>query len=269
MGKLTKRKLGRGLEALLPQSEIEESFKYLSPESIDRNPYQVREREDVNDLVSSIREHGILQPLLVREVNGRYVLIAGARRLKAAREVGLEKVPVYILNVNDREAMALTLIENLKREDLNPIEVAEGYRRLIDEFDLTHEEVARLFGKDRSTITNSLRLLRLSDYVQGLIREGKISEGHARLLVGLKENEQKIVADEVVKKQLSVRETEVFIRKLKNRKSTRKSRVEKFTSRLLGKDVYLQKGKRGGKLIIKFKSKEELEELSRVLRLGG
>ncbi len=269
MGKLTKRKLGRGLEALLPQSDVEDNFKYLSPDSIEANPYQVREKEDVEDLIPSVKEHGILQPLLVRQVNGRYMLIAGARRLKAAKEVGLEKVPAYILNVDDKKAMALTLIENLKREDLNPIEVAQGYRRLVEEFGFTHEEVARVFGKDRSTITNSLRLLRLSEFVQSLIKEGKISEGHARLLVGLPEPLQKMVAAEIIKKQLSVRETEVFIRKLKNRKSARKSSVEKIPSALLGKEVYLQKGKRGGKVIIKFKNNEEYEKLAEILRLGG
>ncbi len=269
MGKTNRRKLGRGLGALLPESNLEENFRYLSVDAIQPNPYQVREVEDVDDLIPSIKEHGIIQPLLVRKKNGSFILVAGARRLKAAKELKMEKVPVYILSIGEKEALALTLVENLKREDLNPIEVAEGYRRLIEEFGLTHEEVARIFGRDRSTITNSLRLLKLTGEVKGLIKQKALQEGHARLLLGLEDSEQIRVAREVVKKELSVRDTEILIRKLKNSKTRRKSAPLKVKSELLDVDVYVHSGKRGGKIVIKYRSREEYEKLKKALQIGG
>ncbi len=269
MGKINKRKLGRGLKALLPESELEESFRYLSTEEIRPNPYQVREIENVDDLIPSIREYGIVQPLLVREKEGEFVLVAGARRLRAAKELQLKKVPVYILKIDDREALALTLVENLKREDLNAIEVAEGYRRLVEEFGLTHEEVARIFGKDRSTITNTLRLLKLEKEVQDLIKSGKLQEGHARLLLSLSPKEQIRVAKEIVRKGLSVRETETLIRKITNRKPEKKKEPVRVKSDLLGTEVFIHNGKRGGKIVIKYKNREEYEKLAKTLLIGG
>jgi len=269
MGKTNKIKLGRGLRALLPEDKLDESFEYLSPRMIQPNPYQVREEENVDDLLPSVKEHGIIQPILVRQKGEAFVLVAGARRLKAAKLAGLAKVPAYIVSIDEKDALALTLVENLKREDLNPIEVAEGYRHLIDEFGLTHVEVGRIFGKDRSTISNSLRLLKLSPKVQELIKKKLLQEGHARLLIGLAEEEQINVAREIIKKKLSVRESEILIKRIHNSKAKKRRTPIKTRSVFLNADVYIQTGKRGGKIVIKYKNKEEYERLIRALQIGG
>lgn len=269
MGKLKAKKLGRGLGALLPESDFKEDLRYLDVDEIKPNPYQVREVENVDDLIPSIREHGIIQPLLVRKKDGKFILVAGARRLKAAKKLNIRKVPVYVVSIGEQEALALTLVENLKREDLNAIEVAEGYKRLINEFGLTHEEVARLFGRDRSTITNSLRLLKLTNEVKKLIKEKKLQEGHARLLLNLDDLNQIRIANEVVKRRLTVRETEVLIRKLKNKRSRAKYTPLKLKSKFLGVEVYIFNGRRGGRIVIKYKSKNEFEQLKEALKIGG
>lgn len=269
MGKTNKIKLGRGLGALLSESALEENFRYLSPNVILPNPYQVRERENVDDLLPSVKEHGIIQPILVRQKGEQFILVAGARRLKAAKLAGLDKIPVYILSVGEKEALALTLVENLKREDLNPIEVAEGYRRLIEEFGLTHVDVGRIFGKDRSTITNTLRLLKLVPEVQEFIKRGMLQEGHARLLVGLKKEYQMKVAKEVIDKKLSVRETEILIKKLSRKRTRSRTAIIKARSLFLDSEVFIQKGRRGGKIVIKYKDKEEYQRLIEALQIGG
>ena len=270
MGKTNKIKLGRGLRALLPEDKLEENFEYLSPDVIQPNPYQVREDENVDDLLPSVKEHGIIQPILVRRKGEVFILVAGARRLKAAKLAGLDRVPAYILSsIDEKDALLLTLVENLKREDLNPIEVAEGYKRLVDEFGLTHVEVGRIFGKDRSTITNALRLLKLSPKVQELIKKKLLQEGHARLLIGLTEEEQISVAREIIKKNLSVRETEILIKKLHNNNTQKRRMPTRARSLFLNTDVYIQNGKRGGKIVIKYNNKEEYERLIRALQIGG
>ncbi len=210
MGK--RRALGRGLGALIPHAPAAETTTLAPVAAIDRNPLQPRRlisEDSLQELAQSIREHGILQPLLVRRANGRFELIAGERRLRAAQLAGLETVPVTVRDVDDRALLELALIENIQREDLNAIEQARAYRRLVDEFLLTQEEIADRIGKDRSTVANMLRLLQLPAAVQADIERGLLSAGHARALVNAGSDALQIeLAQEVVAKRLTVRETE-------------------------------------------------------------
>ena len=210
-----RRALGRGLGALIPYAPAAEpaAATTLAPvAAIARNPLQPRRlfsEDSLQELAQSIREHGILQPLLVRRANGGFELIAGERRLRAAQLAGLEAVPVTVRDVDDRALLEMALIENLQREDLNAIEQARAYRRLVDEFLLTQEDIASRVGKDRSTVANMLRLLQLPAAVQADIERGLLSAGHARALVNAGSDALQIeLAQEVVAKRLTVRETE-------------------------------------------------------------
>lgn len=210
-----RRALGRGLGALIPYAPAAEpaAATTLAPvAAIAPNPLQPRRlfsEDSLQELAQSIREHGILQPLLVRRANGGFELIAGERRLRAAQLAGLETVPVTVRDVDDRALLEMALIENLQREDLNAIEQARAYRRLVDEFLLTQDEIASRVGKDRSTVANMLRLLQLPAAVQADIERGLLSAGHARALVNAGSDALQIeLAQEVVAKRLTVRETE-------------------------------------------------------------
>lgn len=219
-----KRKgLGRGLDVLInekPAGNGEETQGKRQPESeheipidsIERNPYQPRsdfDPETLKELVESIRTSGVLQPLLVRRKQKGYELIAGERRLLAATEAGLKKIPARIMDISDEEALELALVENLQREDLNPIEEAKGYKSLMDRFDLNQQEVAERVGKARASVANALRLLQLEESVRNLLAEGKLNSGHAKVLAGFEiGEEQRLLAKEAVKKGLSVRQME-------------------------------------------------------------
>lgn len=214
---MAKNVLGRGVGALLPDEGLEANEKYFfcDIEKINANPQQPRssfDEEKLHQLADSIREKGIIQPLLVVKGNsGRYTLIAGERRLRAARLVGLEDVPVVVMDeAGDRERLELALIENIQRHDLNPIEEATAYGRLMEEFQLTQEEVARKVGRQRSTVTNVLRLLQLPATLQEDVAQGIISEGHARVLLRLKDEPElmQAIRDRIVNEELSVRATE-------------------------------------------------------------
>lgn len=226
-----KKRLGRGLDALIREEPAGESSR--SPEappstdpqtvpitSVRPNPGQPRKEfapEALQELVTSIREHGVLQPLLVRTADSGYELIAGERRYRAAGEAGLTEVPIVLREVTDREALELALIENLQREDLNMIEEARGYRQLAEKFDLTQEAIADRVGKGRTTIANALRLLDLAEPVQRMLADNKLSPGHAKVLLGVEiEQEQVLLAERVVHEQLSVRKLEGELKKLRD-----------------------------------------------------
>ncbi len=230
--------LGRGLGALIKDTapaaaeaaaEGGGGITQIPIEKIHKSPWQPRQKiapEALEDLAHSIRERGVLQPLLVRRVEDRYELIAGERRLRAAQSAELKKVPVIIMDVSDREALELALIENLQREDLNPLEEAEGYHVLGDKFEMTQEQIAQRVGKGRATVANALRLLELPEKVKRLIAEGQLSAGHAKVLLGLEiAKEQELLAARTVEEGLTVRALERIIAKLK--KGPRKSRAEK------------------------------------------
>ena len=214
-----KKGLGRGLSSLIGDNNIK-SNNNISISSIVPNKNQPRkffEKEALEDLTNSIKERGIIQPLIVRKSeieNNKYELIAGERRLQAAQTAGLHEVPVVVISADDLKSLELAIIENVQRKDLNPIEEAESYKNLIDKFGYDQEKVSRFIGKSRSHVTNTLRLLSLSEDILDLIKENKISHGHAKILVGLQNGSY--LAKKIVQKRLSVRQTESLIRSFKN-----------------------------------------------------
>ena len=208
-----KKGLGRGLSSLIGDSEIKVTNNKISISSIVPNKFQPRKNFDKNsleDLTNSIRVRGIIQPLIVRKSNeeNKYELIAGERRLQASQNAGLHEVPVVILNIDDVRSLEFAIVENVQRKDLNPIEEAEGYKRLINEFNYDQEKVAKFIGKSRAHISNCLRLLNLPKKIIQQIIENKITQGHAKILVGLENAE--LIADKIIKKKLSVRQAEIW-----------------------------------------------------------
>ena len=272
-----RKALGRGLDALLPEETTAGTVRLIHVDEIKRNPFQPRQKineQELQELVSSIREKGVLQPLLVRQKDGGYELVAGERRWLAAKQAGLDKVPALIIDVSDQEALEIALIENLQREDLNPIEEAAAYRKLIDEFGLTQAQIAERVGKDRSTIANRLRLLALHPDVISMLTEGILSEGHARVLLRLDGTEQVKFANMVVEKGLSVRELENLIQSKKPKRMAKRrslqvaSEFERKLTESIGMPVKLKLGRKGGGSIqIKFKNLEQLREI--LLRIIG
>lgn len=273
-----KRGLGRGLDALISSSEqIPRSGSHLLPvDVISPNPRQPRrdfDSEELSGLAESIRKHGILQPLIVTqdEIGEGYTLIAGERRLQAARQAGLKTVPVIIRSVSEQQRLELALIENIQRTDLNPLEAAEAYRQLADEFNLSHDEIAARVGKSRTAVTNTLRLLKLSPTVRAALKERKISEGHARALLALASPQaQSAALDTILRRGLSVRQTEALIQQLRGEKPTHTPKpppspevvaIEERLRAHLGTKVSLNKRKNGGTLVIHFYSDEELNSL--------
>ncbi len=218
--------LGRGLSALIKDTPVSENkgaetdqgVTRVPLSSIHKSPWQPRRNFDadaLSDLVKSVRERGLLQPLLVRKADGAYQLIAGERRFRAAHEAELQEVPVIVVEASDRDALELALIENLQREDLDPIEEAEGYRSLVDKFGLTQEEVSERVGKSRAAVANALRLLGLSEKVRKYISSGELNVGHAKVLLGVEiQQEQDLLAERIIKEGLSVRALEKIIANL-------------------------------------------------------
>ncbi len=265
--------LGKGLEALLPKAPA--SITKLPLALIKPNPAQPRRIFDpvaLEELVQSIREKGLLQPLLVRPKGDMYELVAGERRYKASQMAGLREVPVIIKDIGEREALELALIENLQREDLNPVEEAEGYKRLV-EMGMTQEEVARAVGKARVTVTNALRLLQLTPEILRALEENKISAGHARALLMLPESRRNWGLSEVLSKQLSVRETEKLKDKLSSNtaRSTKEEAYPEIAldlSRRLGAKVRFTHPKRG-KIEISYHSEEELSAILQAIGYEG
>jgi ParB family transcriptional regulator, chromosome partitioning protein len=259
--------LGRGLSAILKDVEERGSGTRLIPvDQIEPNPDQPRQsmrEEAIAELAASIREKGILQPILLKKKeNGGYDIIAGERRYRAAVMAGLTEVTAIIKDVDDKEALEIALIENLQREDLNSVEIAATYQKFIDEFGYTHQDLARKIGVDRSSITNYVRLLKLPDWIKALMSEGKLSQGHGRALLSLQnEKDQKRFVEKVVNEGASVRDLERAARK-KNRpeKSQFEDTVETLTE-VLGTKVNITFKKQKGKIIIEFYSREDLERI--------
>lgn len=268
--------LGRGLEALIPGSDSPEprtGIRLIAVDRIKPNPRQPRtnfDPETLTELAESIRQHGVLQPLIVTEgeQQDHYILIAGERRLMAARQAGLDLVPAMVREAGEQQRLELALIENLQRSDLGPLEAAEAYRQLSEEFNLSHEDIAARVGKKRPTVTNTLRLLNLPTSVRQALSEGKISEGHARALLALNSTQAQLAAlQTILERSLSVRQTEELVRKLGGHKSQPKEKpapppeVTALEERLrasLGTRVSLNRRRNGGTLVIHFYSDEEL-----------
>ncbi len=223
-----KKGLGRGLSSLIGETKIENNTNRLSLGDISPNKYQPRKDFDENnlaDLTNSIKERGVIQPIIVRRSNdgkSKYEIIAGERRWLAARKAGLHEIPVVVTEADDLKSLEFAIVENVQRHDLNPLEEAEGYKKLIDDFSYDQEKVSKFIGKSRSYITNSLRILSLPSEVLKLINEKKISAGHAKILVGL-ENAI-FIANKIVEKKLSVRQTESFVKIFKKTKKNIKSK---------------------------------------------
>jgi len=275
-----KRGLGKGLDALIPtgsdQIPSRGGMLQVPIENIQPNPRQPRtspEMGNISQLADSISEHGILQPLVVlpKDAGGSYTLIAGERRLRAAEKAGLEFVPVIVREANEQQQLEWALVENLQRSDLNPLEIANGYLQLADEFDLSHAEIAKRVGKNRATVSNTLRLLKLSAAVRGALIENKISEGHARALLSLPTAQaQSAALQSILERELSVRQVEELVQRLlgerrKKKPTTKRSpeetALENQLRDALGTRVTLKRGRRGGSLVIRFFSDEELNAL--------
>lgn len=265
-----RRALGRGIGALIPspyQSEETRADAFVSVSLIRPNPLQPRQNfanAAIEELAESIRQKGILQPLLVRRTGGGFELIAGERRLRAAQRVGMENVPVLVRDVNDAEMLELALIENIQRENLNPIEEARAYRRLMEEFDLTQEEMATRVGKERSTVANTLRLLQLPDEVKAEIERGVLSAGHARALASAESDALKIeLAREVISRKLTVRQTERLAKERRVRPAADDLHAaEQHLTEALGTRVRLLPARNGsGRIEIQYYSLDELNGL--------
>ncbi|MCA1829237.1 MAG: ParB/RepB/Spo0J family partition protein [Myxococcales bacterium] len=269
--------LGRGLGALIPGGSPAErkGVINLGIEEIRPNRHQPRRHFDqthIEELAESIKSKGILLPLIVRRSNDGYVLVAGERRWRAAQRAGLRELPVMVREVSEKEAFELALIENIQREDLNPVEEAEAYKRLIDEHGLTQEELAERVGKDRSTVANALRLLRLPDAIKEAIVSGQLSMGHARALLAISdEADLRRAAEKVVREQLSVRAVEALVQRLKSRREPKEKGVEKSSAqvrhlveklqRKLGAKVILRDDRGSGTLEIRYQSLAELDRI--------
>lgn len=276
--------LGRGLAALIPQRPNAAGSMDVPVDRISPNPRQPRqsmEQAELEALAASIREHGVLQPILVTETVDGYQLVAGERRLRAARLAGLDRVPAIVRQLADRDQLEIALVENLQRADLGPIEEALAFRSLVDEFGMSQEEIAGRVGRARSTIANTLRLLDLDPKVQAAIVDRSISEGHARALGGLPTEQQARVLETVVEQQFSVRQTEELVRRLREPRASDAprlqqqqrdpdlERLEDDLRRSLGTKVTLARSRRGGRIVIEYYSDEELSQLYERLIGGG
>ncbi len=273
-----KKGLGRGLSSLIGDNDIKSSKNNISISSIVPNKNQPRklfEKEGLDELTNSIKERGIIQPLIVRksdDKDDKFELIAGERRLQAAQSAGLHDVPVVVIEADNLKSLELAIIENVQRRDLNPIEEAESYKNLIENFGYDHEKVSQFIGKSRSHITNSLRLLSLPEKLVDMIRYEKISQGHAKILIGL-ENAL-LIAEKIVKKKLSVRQTESLVRILKSgsknifkSKDSNITAMEKDLEDKIGMRVYLNKKKNNsGTLTFEYKGFDQLDRLIMVIK---
>jgi len=288
--------LGRGLSALLesnrtnlPEStnkntEVEiGSITEISVSAIEANPFQPRDQfhqQALDELAESIKSLGLIQPVTVRKLGyGKYQLISGERRFRASQIAGLEKIPAYVRLANDQQMLEMALVENIQRENLDPIEIAISYQRLIEECKLTQEEMAERVGKQRSTITNYLRLLKLPDPIQLALRKGSISMGQARTIIGVDNPQTQLkIFEEIVKQQLSVREIEELVKDIQKKTKTKKPLditpktfvIQKITNELthkLGARIELNQQKNGkGKLVIPFNSDADLDRIYELLK---
>ena len=274
----SKKGLGRGLSSLIGDSDIKDSKSNISISSIVRNRYQPRknfEKEGLEELTNSIKERGIIQPIIVRkseDQDGKFEIIAGERRWQAAQNAGLHEVPVVIIKADNLKSLEFAIVENVQRKDLNPIEEAEGYKKLIDEFGYDQDKVSKFIGKSRSHITNSLRLLSLPNEVVYLIEQEKLSQGHAKILVGL-ENAH-LLAKKIIDKNLSVRQSENLVRLLKNpikiksslKDANLKSLEESIEDKTGIKVLIRNKKNNSGLIAFEYKDLDQLNRLIMVIK---
>ena len=273
-----KKGLGRGLSSLIGDTDIKIPNNKIPISSIVPNKFQPRkifEKDSLYELSNSIKERGIIQPLVVRKSkneSNKYELIAGERRWQAAQTAGLNEVPVIVLDADNLKSLELAIVENVQRKDLNPIEEANGYKSLIDEFSYDQEKVSKFIGKSRSHVANYLRLLTLPEEVIKLISENKISHGHAKVLVGL--NNSQVIAKKIVSKKLSVRQTESLIRSIKNVRKNKTytkdpniSTLEKMLVEKTGLNVFIKNKKNNsGQLIFDYKDLDQLNRLIQIIK---
>ena len=290
MAKATKKQaLGRGLSALLKDTSVSDTFNdavvgsiiEISLENIQVNPYQPRtyfDEESLRELASSIKELGVIQPITVRKIGDSFQLVSGERRFRASKLIGNKSIPAYIRTANDQEMLEMALVENIQRKNLDPIEVALSYQRLIDEIQLTQEELSVRVGKKRSTVTNYLRLLKLDPILQTGMRDGFISMGHGRALINVKSSEDQLaIYEKILREKLSVRQTEELVKSLKVEATvpneTKKYLPKYIKDSLLEINSYLghninitvnSKGK--GKISIPFHSQEDFERIKNLLK---
>ena len=278
---MERKALGKGISALIPEKEErEEKIIYVQTEQIKPSPFQPREdfdHQSLAELTQSIKEKGVIQPVLVRRKGDYYELIAGERRLRAANLLNLKEIPVIIKEVEDRDSLELSLIENIQRQNLNPIEESHAYRYLIDKFGVTQERLSEVLGKARVSVTNLLRLLRLPQEIQEEIKKGRISFAHGRALLEIQDaNQQRRLVQEIISKGLSVRELENLL-KMHRPKITKPRRssslaepylavLEEELQHLLATKVKISKRKKRGHILIEFYSQEDLERIVNRLR---
>ena len=290
MAKATKKQaLGRGLSALLKDTSVSDTFNdavvgsiiEISLENIQVNPYQPRtyfDEESLRELASSIKELGVIQPITVRKIGDSFQLVSGERRFRASKLIGNKSIPAYIRTANDQEMLEMALVENIQRKNLDPIEVALSYQRLIDEIQLTQEELSVRVGKKRSTVTNYLRLLKLDPILQTGMRDGFISMGHGRALINVKSSENQLaIYEKILREKLSVRQTEELVKSLKI-EATVSNEIKKHLPKYikdslleinsyLGHNINITVNSKGkGKISIPFHSQEDFERIKNLLK---
>ncbi len=276
---MTKKRLGKGLHALIPTMDDDrQGVSDISINAIKPNPFQPRkdfDEEKIKELALSIKEHGLIQPIVVRTRGDFYELIAGERRWRALQMLGRQTIPAIIKEYSDGQMLEVALIENLQREDLNPIEEASAYKKLMEEFELTQEELSNRIGKSRSVIANSIRLLNLPAEVQGMLEAGSITTGHGRTLVSLENEALQIkLAEKIAGEHLNVRDTEKIVKRLLTGTRTIQKRniekeerdillldIEDRLKQILGTKVKIIKGRNKGKIVIEYYSGDELERI--------
>ena len=281
---MERKALGKGISALIPEreQEVRESIIYAKTSQIKPNPFQPREDFDlqsIEELAQSIKEKGVIQPLLVRRKGDNYELIAGERRLRAANSLNIKEIPIIIKDVTDKDSLELALIENIQRQGLNPIEEAHAYQYLIDKFDVTQEKISEGLGKARTSVTNILRLLKLPQEIQQEIKKGRISFAHGRVLLETEDvNQQRRLAHEIIAKDLSVRELENLIKAHRPRLIKNKLRqvskeplvavLEEELQHVLATKIKIIKRKKRGHIYIEFYSQEDLERIVNKIKGG-
>lgn len=278
---MSRKALGRGLKALIPESESSEgSVRQIPIDQVERNPSQPRkhfDEEQLEELKESILAHGVLEPIIVRPVEGRYELVVGERRWRAAQLAGLKSIPATVRSLSDREVMEMALVENLQREDLNPIEEAEAYRRLMEEFGMTQEEVAERVGKKRSTVANRLRLLEIEPELRAEIAAGRLSAGHAKALLAISPPERLRIARKVIEEGWSVRAVEEYSREsMRKPAAVRRTAahvvrdpliqdIEERLQRRLGTKVRVVRQGQRGRIEIDYYSQDDMERILEIL----
>lgn len=277
-----KKGLGKGLGALIASVESDDNgVKEVRLNEIEPNIEQPRKNfndEKLTQLAESIKQHGVVQPLIVHREGNTYKIVAGERRWRAARLAGLQTVPVIVREMSSRQVMEVALIENIQREDLNPIEEAEAYEKLISEFGMTQEEVSNTVSKSRPAITNSIRLLSLQDKIKSKVISGEISSGHARALLSIESKEIQLKAlEEIIKKEMSVRETELLVKQFSIQKKPKKAKVEdaeylaieeRFRE-VFGTKVRIMNNNKNGKILIEYYSPDELDRIISIVESIG